>query len=182
MKDFSETHPSAVLSYCPKCGHKGFTFNGEKLFVCEACNFNYYINPAAAVSAIIELPDGRIAMGRRKFEPRKGMLDWPGGFVDMMERAEDALIREVREELGIEITQYEFLTTSPNEYPFKGISYFTCDIAFVCKLNTIPEFKATDDVSEVILVYPEDVDYNELCFPSTVNIMRKYLEARMGRE
>lgn len=182
MKEFSETHPSAVLSYCPKCGHKGFTFNGEKLFVCEACNFNFYINAAAAVSAIIELPDGRIAMGRRKFEPRKGMLDWPGGFVDTMERAEDALIREVREEMGIEITQYEFLTTSPNEYPFKGISYFTCDIAFICKLNTIPQFKAADDVSEVILVYPEDIDYNELCFPSTVNIMRKYLESRMGRE
>ena len=107
----SGTHPSNVMKFCPVCGNKSFSFNGEKLFICGSCNFNYYINPAPAVAAVIESPDGRIVLVRRKIEPRAGFLDVPGGFVDIMESAEDAVRREIKEEIRVNVGPLRFMAT-----------------------------------------------------------------------
>ena len=55
------------------------------------------------------------------------MLDLPGGFVDENERLEEALQREVKEELGISIDNWKYLTSQANRYLYKGIAYPTCD-------------------------------------------------------
>lgn len=172
---FSETHPSKILNYCPKCGVNGFSFDNTKLFACKSCGFNFYINPAAATCGIIELPDGHIILARRKFEPRKGTFDLPGGFVDIMERAETCIVREIKEELGIDVEKPEFLASFPNEYVFKGISYFTCDLAFVFKLNSIPNILPADDVAEAIFINPADIEFDQISFPSIVQVLKTYL-------
>jgi mutator protein MutT len=176
MNKFVATHPALVFKFCPKCGQDKFTFDDKKLFVCNTCHFNYYINPGPAVCGIIELPDNRIVLTRRKFDPQAGKLDLPGGFVDIMERAEDALVREINEELGIHISSLRYLATFPNEYVFKGLSYFTCDIAYICKLNYMPEIKPADDVSEAILIQPENINFGEISFPSITNVLKRYME------
>jgi ADP-ribose pyrophosphatase YjhB (NUDIX family) len=175
MNNYDATHPASIFKFCPQCGQVQFTFDGEKLFVCSHCRLNYYINPAPAVCGIIELPDGRIILTRRKYNPQAGKLDLPGGFVDINERAEDALMREIHEELGIHIHKLHFLATFPNEYVFKGLSYFTCDIAFICKLDHIPVIKPADDVSEAIIVQPDTINFDEICFPSIIHILKRYL-------
>ena len=175
MQNSSKTHPSSVLSHCPRCGSYGFKFDNNKKFICTACNFNFYINAAAAVAGIIEAPDGRIVLANRKFEPRSGFYDLPGGFVNTMERAEDALKREIYEELGISINTAKFLASFPNEYIFKEISYFTCDMAFICPVNDLSNLKPADDVADVILMRPEDINFDTICFPSIVNILKFYV-------
>lgn len=174
----TSTHPSDIMKYCPSCGAQKFSFNGEKLFTCGNCSFNYYINPATAVAVIIEAPDGRIVVTRRKNTPRAGYLDLPGGFVDMMESAEDAAGREVLEELGITVKNLRYIGSSPNEYVFRGISYFTCDMGFVCESDELPQMLPADDVSEAFLIRPEDIDRREICFPSIERILNLYLTLR----
>ena len=176
----SKTHPSNIMKFCPVCGERSFTFSGEKLFICKSCGFNYYINPAPAVAAVIESRDGRIVLTRRKNEPRAGSLDLPGGFVDIMESAEDAIRREIKEELGISVNNLSFTGTFPNEYVFKGLSYYTCDMGFVCFSDELEEMKPADDVSEAILVRPEDIDYREIGFPSIENLLKLYLKQKPG--
>lgn len=173
----SETHPSRVFQYCPHCGAKSFVFK-EKAFTCSVCNFVYYINGATAVAVILELPDGKIILTRRKHEPRAGFLDLPGGFVDVMERAEDAVKREIFEELGIRINEIRFLSSFPNEYPFKGLSYFTCDLAFVCPIPDNSSLKPADDVTEAISISPKDINFEQISFPSIKNVLKAYLEQR----
>lgn len=47
--------------------------------------------------------DGRVLMARRpEHKPMAGLWEFPGGKVEEGERPEDAVIRELREELGIE--------------------------------------------------------------------------------
>jgi NAD+ diphosphatase len=174
MHHISDTHPSHVFSYCPRCGNKGFVFDHEKSFSCPDCGFIYYINPAAAVAVILETTDGKIVLARRKFEPRAGYFDLPGGFVDTMERTEDAVRREVFEELGIHVGEIHFLASFPNEYAFKGISYFTCDLAFICRSTDVSSIKPADDVAEAIVIHPKDIDFEQISFPSIVNILKTY--------
>jgi NAD+ diphosphatase len=178
MHLISSTHPSRIFKFCPHCGHGDFRFNGTKLFVCSSCEFHYYINEVAAVCGIIELPDGNIILTRRKHNPSAGMLDLPGGFVDIMERAEDAITREIQEELGVHVTSLKMLATFPNEYVFKGISYYTCDIAFICSVKDIKEMHPADDVSEAVIIHPSKIDYNEISFPSIVNVLKMYVEKK----
>ena len=172
----SETHPSIILTHCPKCGKDGFEFDGIKKFNCSACGFIYYINPATAVAAILTLPDQRIILTRRKFEPRIGTFDLPGGFVDILERAEDAVKREIKEELNLETNEIQFLGSFPNEYTFKGISYFTTDLAFICPIYDYKNLSASDDVSEAILIQPSEINYDQISFPSIVHILELYIQ------
>jgi ADP-ribose pyrophosphatase YjhB (NUDIX family) len=176
MRLLSETHPSRIFSFCPHCGNKGFTFDSIKLFTCPACGFRYYINATTAVAAILLAPDGQIVLTRRKNEPRAGTFDLPGGFVDTMERAEDAVKREVQEELGITVDTMQFLTSYANEYVYKGISYFTCDLAFVCPVADLSMMKPYDDVAEAILIHPKNIDFNTISFMSIVNILKVYIK------
>jgi ADP-ribose pyrophosphatase YjhB (NUDIX family) len=170
----SESHPANIFKFCPSCGNQGFYFDGIKAFDCPACGFKYYINEATACAAIVVAPDGFIVLSRRKNDPKAGYFDLPGGFVDIGERAEDGLIRELKEELNLDVSEIEFLASFPNEYKFKGISYFTCDLAFVCHVNDISCMVAADDVAEAIWVDPLKIDYETVSFPSIVNILKLY--------
>ncbi len=179
MYSISQTHPSKIFNFCPKCGHNNYSFDGTNGFNCASCKFRFYINAASAVAVIVKLPDKRIILTKRKFEPRAGTFDLPGGFVNTMERVEDTVKREILEELGIEVTNPKFLASFPNEYVFRNISYFTCDMAFVCEVNNVDNMKAADDVAEAILINPCDIDFNTISFPSIVNILKEYLKVRI---
>jgi NAD+ diphosphatase len=174
MQKFSKTHPANVFSYCPRCGQPGFKFDNIKKFICSSCNLKFYINAAPAVAAILEAPDGKIVLTKRKFDPRSGFYDLPGGFVDNMESSEDAIRREVLEELGVSIGDMKFLASFPNEYIFEGISYFTCDVAFICPMNDLSNLKPADDVAEVLVIDPKDINFDIISFPSIINILKCY--------
>jgi 8-oxo-dGTP diphosphatase len=58
--------------------------------------------PLLAVDAVILFEDG-IVLIRRLNPPYQGFYALPGGFVEVGERAEEALHREAQEETGLEI-------------------------------------------------------------------------------
>lgn len=178
MKDHSDKHPSGRFKFCMACGSPAFTFDGVKLFTCSGCGFTFYINPVTATAAIIEAADGRIVLTRRKHEPRSGCLDLPGGFVDINESAEDAIRREIREELGIELKSLRLFATAPNEYVFNGLIYFTCDLGFICTSDSLDRMKPDDDVSEALLVSPSDINFDEIGFPSIAKILQLYIQQK----
>jgi 8-oxo-dGTP diphosphatase len=56
------------------------------------------------VAAALVDTDNRVLLAQRpKGKPLKGLWEFPGGKIDMNERPEDALIRELGEELGITV-------------------------------------------------------------------------------
>jgi NAD+ diphosphatase len=123
------------LYSCPNCSNMELTYDGVKKYYCTACGWEFYQNTAAAVAGIFEYKDKILAVERNR-DPGKGLFDFPGGFVDPFETAEDALRREIKEELHIDLDQLEYLCTSPNLYTFKGIEYSTCDIFYLAHLDT----------------------------------------------
>jgi 8-oxo-dGTP diphosphatase len=73
--------------------------------VCTRCGTVLWQNPKPTVSALVTrtTADGavEVLLTRRGVLPYKGYWDVPGGFVDVDEHPEDALRREMREELGV---------------------------------------------------------------------------------
>ena len=124
--------------------------NDIKIFKCSKCQRTYFTNPASAVSVIIETPSG-IVFVERKFEPKKGYIDTPGGFCEPYEKAEETAVREILEETSIKLDKINFLISGYNEYIYDGVMYITTDIFFYSKLDYIPNVSPNDDASKVIL-------------------------------
>jgi mutator protein MutT len=160
--------------YCPKCGEQSLRQYDPKKFECENCGFTFYKNPAAAVAGIIEY-GGKIILTRRGKEPEKGKLDLPGGFVEVNETLEEALLREVKEELGISINDLSYLCSFPNQYPYKGIEYWTIDSIFVCKTGTLNIVCEVEEIERYELLDPKELDPEDLAFISIRNAVRRYV-------
>ncbi|NOZ29383.1 MAG: GNAT family N-acetyltransferase [Chloroflexi bacterium] len=91
-------------NFCPQCGTRLERREvGDRVRpVCPACGFIYYMNPVVAAGTLVE-QDGRIVLVRRGVEPGKGLWGLPAGYVEADESAEEAAIRETREESGLEV-------------------------------------------------------------------------------
>src|SRR5215210_3596590 len=93
------------MRYCSTCGHAlGEREVGGKVRpACPSCGAVVFEDPKLAVVVLIER-DGRVLMGRRsRHSASPGKWSFPAGFVDRGERVEDAAVREVREETGLEV-------------------------------------------------------------------------------
>ena len=128
---------------CPMCGSKNIENHGNRKWVCPDCAFDLYNNVASAVGVVIRDRYNNVLFEIRAKQPRKGFLALPGGFVDFDESAEEAVVRECREEIGVSVEGVKFLCTAPNTYEYKNIEYKTCDIFFTAELA--PQFETIDD-------------------------------------
>jgi ADP-ribose pyrophosphatase YjhB (NUDIX family) len=169
----------AVFKFCPACGSPRLYSARGRMWVCPDCGFEYFHNVATASGILIEAR-GEVVLLKRAKEPSKGKFALPGGFVDPGERAEDAALRECREELGWSPSTIEFLATYPNVYKYHGIPYATCDLYFYAHA---PMVRASDfdidpeEVSEVAFVRADAISWGDIAFESTARALRKFILA-----
>jgi 8-oxo-dGTP pyrophosphatase MutT (NUDIX family) len=180
-----------MFRYCPSCASDKIRFERNRVFRCPQCGFTYYHNTAAASGCLIRGAGGLLFLVRAK-DPAKGKLDLPGGFVDPGEGVLEGLRRECTEELGWDpgpLTagtgagtgggrNCELFASFPNTYPYKGITYTTCDLFFILDA---PELSEKDlkiepgEVSALRFIKSADIDLNELAFESTRRVVEAYL-------
>ncbi|MFC1762713.1 NUDIX domain-containing protein [Planctomycetota bacterium] len=160
--------------YCPKCGSGAITCRGKKL-TCQACSLVFYINPTLSVVAVITDTQGRILVATRGQDPAKGAWDLPGGFMDPGENAEQALAREIKEELGVNLTIKQYLGTAPNVYLYKGITYNTVDIAFLCQIDTPETIQPDDDITDASFVQVNETNIDRFAFPSIRHFAQMFM-------
>src|SRR5512142_1431216 len=165
------------FKYCPKCGAAALRWSQGKLLRCEACGFELYLNVAAAVAGVIVDEQGRMVVLVRGKEPGKGRWDLPGGFVDAGETAEEALRREVREEIGLEVTALRYLGSWPNVYEYRGVRYRTLDMGFACEVKEVAPARPREaEIADVLLLSPNQIDLGRFAFRSVGAIAGRYLE------
>lgn len=167
---------TSVFQFCPSCGSRNGKAATEKLFSCPDCDFRFYANPAAAVGGLLINGTGEVLLVERGKEPAKGKYNIPGGFVDPRESIEEALRREVEEEVGISLSEIEFLASFPNIYHYRGVTYHTVDMFFVCPIETEWDFVPNTEVVSVKHCAPHEIDLEELAFESTKQAVRAYLK------
>ena len=144
-------HPLEVFRFCPKCGSENFEINNALSRHCSDCGFTYYQNPRASTAAFILNSKGELLIAKRAKEPAMGTLDLPGGFVDNAETAEQGMVREIKEETGLDINpeHIEYLFSIPNVYRYSGMDIHTLDLFFLCRVDDEQTVAAADDAAEL---------------------------------
>jgi len=160
-------HPLHSFLYCPVCGSEHFIENNFKSKKCEHCGFVYYFNSSAATAIFITNREGELLVARRAKEPAKGTFDLPGGFVDMYETAEEAIVREVEEETGLRIPTPEYLFSLPNIYRYSGFDVHTIDLFYRYAVDSFSRLQAGDDAESLFIlersqIQPESFGLNSI--------------------
>ncbi len=111
--------------------------------------------PRLGVDVIVDLGAGLIPLIERKFEPFGWAL--PGGFVEIGETVEEAALREVREEIGLDVELIrQFHVYS---HPDRDARFHTTSVVFLARGRGQP--KAGDDAGRVEI-------YHAMNLPETI--------------
>tara|TARA_B100000035_G_scaffold315049_2_gene333645 strand:+ start:871 stop:1302 length:432 start_codon:yes stop_codon:yes gene_type:complete len=106
--------------------------------------------PLLTVDCVV-FKGNRIVLIRRGCEPFKGEYALPGGFVDIGESVEDACIRELKEETGLDVKKDSLKLIGVYSKPGRDPRRHTVSVAYLgeADLNTL---EAGDDAASVELV------------------------------
>ncbi len=110
-------------------------------------------HPWVTVDGLL-LQDGKLVAVVRRSPPFQGQPALPGGFVELGETAETAVVREVREETGLEtrILRMVGVYSDPSRDP-RG---HTVTVAFALE-RTGGELRAASDAKDIVLLEPDDL-------------------------
>ncbi len=165
-------NPNSVLfNFCPNCGKENFTAADRKSFQCSDCGFNLYLNCAAAAIALIFTVENKLLVTKRKYEPAKGSLDFPGGFADPGETIEVCLAREVKEELNLDVNKLTYICSYPNTYQYKNVSYDITDFVFACTVADFDCIQAADDICDFEFIFPSQLEKEQFGLESAKKVI-----------
>ena len=126
------------------------------------------------VSAIIP-SDGKVLLVKRGKQPYKNMWSLPGGSQKIGEKPDEAVVREVKEETGLDaigpkfVTQYELAAPSEDG---------TITNHFLLSVFLIEQFSGTaragDDASDLMWVNQKEMDALEMT-PGTAELIKRVL-------
>jgi ADP-ribose pyrophosphatase YjhB (NUDIX family) len=169
--------PAELFRFCPRCGaNRPVDNHAQSPFRCGGCGLVFFFNPTVAAAAFVHDPAGRILLIRREKEPAKGKLGVPGGFIDFGESAEEGMRREVREEVGLELTDVRFLVSFPNSYFYREVTYPVVDLYFTATAVAPDRAQPLDAVTAVEWRLPTEVPPEEIAFPSMAVALEKLKE------
>ncbi|WP_333784486.1 NUDIX hydrolase [Thermocrinis sp.] len=118
--------------------------------------------PFLAVDGIVRLWDGKrfkgIVLIERHYEPYGFAL--PGGFVEVGERVEDAVLREVKEETGLDAKIVKLLGVYSE--PDRDPRFHVVSVVFVLDAEGTP--KAGDDAKSVFISSLEQIPFDKMVF------------------
>jgi len=126
--------------------------------VCTTCGYIHYVNPKIVTGSIVR-HQGRILLCRRAIEPRVGFWTLPAGFMEVGETAEQAAMREAREEANAAIVIDRLLAV----YTIPRIAQV--QIMYLAHLADA-NIAAGPESLEVMLASWDEIPWHEIAFPS----------------
>ena len=141
---------------------------GRTRLYCESCQLPIYENPVPAACVVLIDDQERILLVKRSVDPKKGQWCLPGGFIECGETTEQAALRELREETGLngQINTLIGVTASP------GTLYKSILLVGYLVTHFSGMAEAGDDASD--LAFFDRNDLPEIAFESHRSFIRLY--------
>src|SRR3989344_5158851 len=133
---------------------------------CELCKFE---NPKGCATAII-LKDNKLLVLKRSEEPFEGKWDLPGGYVNKEESPEDAIRREVYEELKVE-PRITFIKTIPGYGIWKDKRFPILSHFYLCDIGN-QEIRLNGENSDYKWIPLKELEPDNIAFDSNQEMGR----------
>jgi len=172
LDNWHSTHP-----HCPRCGAPTRIIAGGHARRCDADGLQHFPRTDPAVIMLVTDEDDRALLGRQPVWP-EGRFSTLAGFVEPGESLEQAVAREVHEEVGVRVTDVSYVASQPWPFPSSLMLGFraratgtevTVDEKEIAEARwfTRAELRVATDSREVLL-------------PSAVSIARRLIEDWYG--
>lgn len=122
------------------------------------------LTPLVAIDLVVRSPEGRVLVGRRTYEPAKGVFFVPGGRITKNETRAAAFRRISREELGVELRleAARFLGVNEHIYPTnrfrtKGFGTHYITLAYEIRSSLETALLPKDQHGEYAWMSPEEL-------------------------
>ena len=137
------------MNFCPKCGHELIQaeVDGRQRLKCssDTCHYVFWDNPTPVIAGIVEYGEAVILV-RQKGWPEK----WHGlvtGFLERDETPDEGILRELKEELGLEGQVISFV----GYYPFYQLN----QIILAFHLKASGEISLGEELESYKLIPPD---------------------------
>ena len=136
--------------HCPQCAAEltplpsGHRDAGRP--ACPDGHYVHYDNPAVTTFASVANEHGELLALRRAHAPCLGEWDLPGGFVEAGEPPAEAIVREIREETGLEAELLGVIGAYSSVYGETG--RHTVDIGYLARTQHTGDMLLSDEKSE----------------------------------
>ena len=156
--------------YCGRCGTRTEHSEKERAIICPECGHTYY--PRISPVVIIAIVDGdRILLTRysRGGYRRHSLV---AGFVEIGETLEDAVCREVMEEVGLHVKNIRYCESQPWPFSSSLIAGFFADVDGdpTVHLNT----DGQDELAEGVWVSRDELVMEDSGLSLTWDMIRKF--------
>lgn len=155
-------------NYCYICGSK-LKAEKEGIWWCDSCEQQYFANPIPCVEAALFDDKGQVLLAERGNKPNKGKYDLPGGFIDTGETAEEALYRELEEELGLQshqVSQPQYVGCYTSQYPYGKVTYQTLIFVYAASIEADVRLQPQDDVASARFVSLDALGEVDIAVPT----------------
>jgi ADP-ribose pyrophosphatase YjhB (NUDIX family) len=173
--------------FCSQCGKDKWIKVNESQQNCLACGYEHYISPIAAACVLVYCRESdELLLIQRGINPGYGLWAVPGGVIDVKERAEDAAVRELREETGVlvDVEKITFLSSFTNKYLYQKFVWPTLDLFFYCLIEHVKDKPTIQSCPKETLdtqwVKFSDIDFNTFAFESSMEGVRLFTEKVRG--
>jgi len=117
MLSFAEqvAHWHFAHQFCGRCGAKTEQVPGERCMRCPACGLDSYPRISPSMIVLVTREDEILLARSPRFVP--GVYSTLAGFAEPAETIEQCVVREVREEVALEITNLRYLGSQSWPFP-----------------------------------------------------------------
>jgi NAD+ diphosphatase len=119
IANWHETHPR-----CPRCGAPTDVVHSGWVRRCPQDGSEHFPRTDPAIIVTVVGPDGRLLLGTGA-RMRSTMFSTLAGFVEPGESLEQAVAREIEEEVGVRVTDCQYLGSQPWPFPASLMLGFT---------------------------------------------------------
>jgi len=114
-----------------------------------------YVRPA--VLGVIR-KDGKFLVVKSTRGTTKGFWSFPGGFINFLEKPEEALKREIKEETNLDVKKMDLFKvyTHKFENPNMNHQYYMYGFVYLCETEKNPKI-VDDEIEEIRYISPDEI-------------------------